>query len=289
MGSTVITRYHRKIDIGDGLFGANRYYDILPTYNGVDYSGNLNVDLKFKFFTDIVEDISEINSLKVYRSTDGITWENKGGTVDLLNNNVTVTGFEHFSEITIAPDNGALPIELLSFTGNCKNEVVTLNWKTASEYQSSYFDIEKSRDGENWYKIKSIPAAGYSTETLNYSYNEEKVKDYSYYRLKQFDENGESETFTAIYVNCEENIKIFKTLPNPSNETFQVLIDHKELIGKAVINIIDTRGTIISSLNVEVSEGMNMFYMNENIVTGLYFVAINKLGKTIEITKHNIR
>ncbi len=207
MGSTVIRRYHKKADIGSGLYGTHRIFDVSPTYNGVDYGGNLNVDLKFNYFDDILGSI-DASTLKLYRSTDGITWENKGGSVDISNGYITVTGFEHFSQITIAPDNGALPVELLYFEGWELKPDNMLKWVTVSENNSSYFDIEWSIDGDNWRSIGVRNAAGNSNEKINYYYfTPIEFWGINYYRLNQIDIDGKSKEYGPILINNTTNKK----------------------------------------------------------------------------------
>lgn len=46
-----------------------------------------------------------------------------------------------------------LPIVLLSFTGTCEENKISLEWVTASENNNDYFSIEKSIDGINWENI----------------------------------------------------------------------------------------------------------------------------------------
>ena len=60
--------------------------------------------------------------------------------VTVSNANNCGTQVRFFNIIT----NGALPVELLSFDGSCNDNVITLNWKTASEHNSQYFEIKKS-------------------------------------------------------------------------------------------------------------------------------------------------
>lgn len=113
--------------------------------------------------------------------------------------------------------NNALPVELLSFEGKnieCNNH---LFWATASENNTSYFDLQKSRDGEIWNTVATVGAAGNSTKTINYS-----VVDYNvdptinYYRLQQYDLNGTYEIFGPIVIDntkCGEQIvKYFNLL-----------------------------------------------------------------------------
>jgi len=199
-----------------------------------------------------------------------------------------VVGFSWFNG---GGDNSnPLPVELLIFTGNCEEEQVTLNWSTASEHQSAYFEVEKSRNGTDWEVVCTIPAAGYSTEKLDYSFVDENSKsDESYYRLRQVDENGESETFNTILVSCDVNSEVFKTLPNPSASSFQVLVNDKSLVGKASLNMVDMKGTIVSSMNVEVVDGVNVFFLNENVAPGIYYLSLTNGLYTTEVFKHSIR
>ena len=199
-----------------------------------------------------------------------------------------VVGFSWFNG---GGDNAnPLPVELLSFTGNCENDQVTLNWKTASEHQSAYFEVEKSRNGNDWTVVETIAAAGYSTQKLDYSYVDQNSKSSeSYYRLTQVDENGKSETFNTIVVSCDVNSEIFKTLPNPSASSFQVLVNNKSLVGKATINMVDTKGTVVSTMNVEVVDGVNVFYLNEDVAPGIYYLSISNGVNSTEVIKHSIR
>jgi len=213
MGSTTIKRYHRKTDIGSSLYGLNRIFDVNPTYNGEDYGGNLNVDLKFLYFDDILGSVGDITSLKIYRSGDnGLTWENKGGTIDIDNGFVTISGFNQFSQITLAPDNGALPIELGYFEGHESFSKNLLYWSTESEHNSNYFDIETSTDGNNWKYIGTHSAAGNSISKLEYSYLAPiEFFGINYYRLKQVDFDSKYKYYGPIFIdNTRTNKKITK-------------------------------------------------------------------------------
>jgi len=49
-----------------------------------------------------------------------------------------------------------LPIELLSFTAECKEQNIVLKWITLTEKNNIYFTIEKSFDGINWKILANI-------------------------------------------------------------------------------------------------------------------------------------
>lgn len=89
----------------------------------------------------------------------------------------------------------ALPIELLSFTGeyNINNGFDELKWLTASESNNDRFEIYSSIDGEYWNFVGQVDGAGNSTETISYYYNNKTTSSLVYYRLKQIDYDGEFE------------------------------------------------------------------------------------------------
>jgi hypothetical protein len=204
---------------------------------------------------------------------------------------VRSNGLTGFSWFNIGGDNSTpLPIELLSFTGFCKDNQTTINWKTASEFNSSYYIVEKSMDGQNWREVNTQAAAGISTEELSYQFvDESKNEDNAYYRLTQFDIDGEFTVYDPIFVGCYENESFIKTYPNPSDASFQVLVNNESLVGKATIKIVDTRGTVVSVKEVQVEEGTNLFYLNENMAPGIYYISISNGSVSTEVVKHSVK
>jgi hypothetical protein len=66
-------------------------------------------------------------------------------------------------------------------------------------------------DGENWRKITTKTSAGNSTEDINYSYIDYNINPITYYRLQQYDIDGEFKTYGPILVTRDiTNKKILK-------------------------------------------------------------------------------
>ena len=102
----------------------------------------------------------------------------------------------------------ALPVELLSFSGDCDSEGNILTWQTASEFNSSHFVVEWSRDGINWESVQEVSAYGFSNENQSYSViHKQNQTSTSYYRLSQFDLDGTIEIFVdkIIELRCNSN------------------------------------------------------------------------------------
>lgn len=152
-----------------------------------DYQGGVNATWTCCITVNIT---SVINQLDIYLWSDAQTgsWTSSSGA----NPDGPFPVFENSS---------ALPVELLSFTGDCK----TLSWSTASELNNSHFNIERSYNGEDWEVINVVPGAGNSSNT-NYYYSDiypSKAKQY--YRLTQVDYNGETSSSNPIVVYCVSN------------------------------------------------------------------------------------
>ena len=104
----------------------------------------------------------------------------------------------------------SLPVELSTFEGINLPQVNLIKWTTQSEHNSNYFSLERSRNGENWEEITTIPSSGNSTSEIDYSYNDFDFYPLSYYRLKQVDIDGQYEMFGPIVITRKEGLKITK-------------------------------------------------------------------------------
>ena len=104
-----------------------------------------------------------------------------------------------------------LPVEITQFDAISYPQWNIVKWLTASEQNSSHFDLESSMDGENWRKITTKTSAGNSTEDINYSYIDYNINPITYYRLQQYDIDGEFKTYGPILVTRDiTNKKIVK-------------------------------------------------------------------------------
>ena len=213
------------------------------------------------------------------------------GTVDSDINVAQWLFLTSFSEFGGAEGNGQpLPVELVSFTGACEEGVINLTWQTASEFNSEHFDVEKSRDGENWLLLTTMPAAGTSNELITYQYGDDQATDgNNYFRLRQVDIDGTEKLYDPINVSCKEvTTGYFTSYPNPSGNSFQIIVNNKELLGNCVMNIVDASGKVIEQLNIEVKEGINLFMINQTLNPGIYFLNITNGDKSTPVVRHAV-
>jgi hypothetical protein len=147
-----------------------------------------------------------------------------------------------------------------------------LNWKTASEQNSSHFELERSGDGKSFSSIGKLKAAGNSSAAINYSYvDKNPLRGISYYRLKQFDFNGKMTLFDPVSINYElaESESLFNIYPNPIVESFNLQSTDEALVKDGlIINIYDLAGKKLSSKTF--SKGQELKYNIVQLPKGIY-------------------
>lgn len=147
----------------------------------------------------------------------------------------------------------ALPIELLSFEANQKNDnEVELLWETASESQNDYFTIERSLDGVNWSEVARVNGAGNSNQYLSYTLTDTNVPNTVVYcRLQQTDFNGEFSLSDIDQVDLSRTATLaLHAYPNPVINVLTVTGKEKELKELAVYNQIVQNITALINISV---------------------------------------
>jgi hypothetical protein len=91
-----------------------------------------------------------------------------------------------------------LPVEFSSFYATKSGNTVLLSWTTAQESGNSFFEIQKSTDGQHFQVIASVQGAGNSSSPREYSFTDQNLNAATtYYRIRQVDNNGLS-VYTSV-------------------------------------------------------------------------------------------
>jgi Outer membrane protein Omp28/Secretion system C-terminal sorting domain len=185
------------------------------------------------------------------------------------------------------------PVELTSFTSSVSYNGITLNWQTASELNNNGFEIEKSTDGKNFFRIGFVKGAGTSTENHEYSYFDKlnlNGQNMLYYRLKQVDFSGTyqySNTLSILY-DMPRNFSLSQNYPNPFNPTTTIEYSvAKE--SQVSINVYDIMGREVTSLvNEKKSPGTYDVTLNAtNLASGVYFYKMTA-GDFVSVKKMSV-
>ena len=182
---------------------------------------------------------------------------------------------------------GALPLTLLSFTGNTINtQSVQLQWITTGEFNTKDFAVEWSVDGLHFNKIAILPA-GNKLQDLHYSYmHKQPVDGNNYYRLKMVDIDGRFNYSPVIKIKIAVTATKIAVFPNPVINilNLQVQSDKEEAI---VINLYNADGKAIASKTFIVTKGNNLLSWNlQQLTAGNYFISSDtNIFKPLKIIK----
>jgi len=187
--------------------------------------------------------VTDATNLGVAKDNGSGSWVNitsGGGSANNVGNILSASYTPQNTYFALANKTGGtnpLPITLLNFSGECFGESERIiKWTTATETNNNYFSLEKSYDGITYTTIATIPGSGNRNSPKNYFYTDVSSLHQQpvYYRLKQTDYDGNSNTFEPIAIECTNDISdnSFSLYPNPSDGSFTLLFSsgiHEDL------------------------------------------------------------
>ena len=185
------------------------------------------------------------------------------------------TGFSGYAlGDVVTPDIG-LPVELINFNAKCINDIVTLNWSTASEKNFDYFEVERSSDAIHFSSLEKVISTGKSNQIKNYEYKDVyPLNGINYYRLKQQDKGNTAAIFSNIV--SSECAASYELVQIYYSSTDGIFIQSNSTESKNILfSIYEISGKLIYQENKYIEQGFSKFPLNFN----------NKLAKGIYIIK----
>ncbi len=176
--------------------------------------------------------------------------------------------------------NSPLPVKWLSFKASCNSNYHTvLTWETASEVNSSHFEIEKLIE-DKWINIGSINGNGTSLIKHAYAFTDQSsTLIRAFYRIKQLDFNGVFEYSNSISNYCDQkypNSAFVNVFPNPAIDEINIQSNIK--IGN--VKIFDAQG---KQVYADIIDSNISIISTKNWVPGLYYIKMD--DKTQKIVK----
>ena len=181
-----------------------------------------------------------------------------------------------------------LPVTLLNFQAQLVNDhEANLYWNTISEINTSYFTIESSIDGINFFQVGTVKAEGNSQQLLSYSFVDETppvANGTVYYRLKIVDLDGAFSYSPVSAVVLKGTL--LALYPNPASANSGITVKYYANKENDFIRIAvtDNLGQQLSIQSCRLKKGENEFTVStKGLAAGVYFVEINdSYGKTIQ-------
>ncbi|RZK35595.1 MAG: T9SS type A sorting domain-containing protein, partial [Hymenobacter sp.] len=215
------------------------------------------------------------------------------GLLDLFvgNANGTVYRYEQAQSATaptIVPASlstaAPLPVVLTSFTGQNSVAGNVLNWVTASETTSDYFDVERSADGHDFVKIGHLAAAGTTTATHSYQFADAATPaGTSYYRLRQVDFDGTS-TYSPVValVAGTSTLAAARPVAYPTVFTTEltVALPNAATTSSATATLLTADGRPVYTSTVQLGTAPQALAALPTLASGMYFLRITTAAGT---------
>ncbi|MEO6188481.1 MAG: T9SS type A sorting domain-containing protein, partial [Ginsengibacter sp.] len=182
------------------------------------------------------------------------------------------------------PINAPTPVEFLNISARQKGSGVSVDWSTSQEFNSDYFDLEKSVDGNfSWTYVNTVKAAGNSSVVKNYNiYDAKPFSGNSFYRLKQVDKDGKFKYSKTVKININISKTGVSVLANPFRSVLTVdFLSSKDEIVHA--RLIDITGRVAANENWSVTSGSTRkeFSNVTHLQPGMYILNVSNAAGEI--------
>jgi hypothetical protein len=170
----------------------------------------------------------------------------------------------------------SLPVELLGFTAEPLERKVQLAWTTSHEENSAFFQVERSLDGQAFFPLDQLNAAGQSDSVLHYQWLDESLPALQlWYRLKMVDLNG---TFSYSEVRrVELATSSLVVYPNPLREFLYLSIPPEIAAAHSELDIrfYGLSGQEVWRQNRSLAASSGSLPLNlKDLLPGIYFLQI---------------
>jgi hypothetical protein len=282
LGNLMISRSHKPASNpgNNSLQGIERTFLIQPQNDNA-----LNATLRF-YYLDAELNGDDPNTLSLWQSSDGVTWLQVGvDSRNTVSKYVEKTGLANLSYWTLTDALDPLPLTLLSFKATCQDQYAVIQWQTASEVNTSHFEIERSADGTNWTTIGEI-ASSDNPNGAAYVFKDPNPSATAFYRLKIVDLSGDFSYSPVFRGGCSDIALPFMVYPNPSSTQAVAQVSVREG-STGTIQLISMAGQLLYSTAWNLQPGINQFVLPvSRFAAGTYIVRL-LLNNAILETKLN--
>ncbi|TVT43682.1 T9SS type A sorting domain-containing protein [Hymenobacter setariae] len=192
----------------------------------------------------------------------------------------TFTSFSEFALASTSADASAnpLPVTLTSFNATRQaNGTVKIDWATASEQRSAYFEIQRSLDGRLFTSGATVPANGTTTQAHYYSRLDNAAPACQlYYRLRQVDTNNTA-TYSPV-VTLAGSASTLDLYPNPAHDQLVIA-----LAAGRTVQLFDLAGYLVQTATLPASGQLSV----SSLPAGTYLlrIVLPEQTRTLRFTK----
>ena len=170
----------------------------------------------------------------------------------------------------------ALPVTFIGFTAQPRGSEVLLQWQTAMESNNDHFEVQRSANAVAFVFLTDVAGRGNSTVRQDYAtVDPSPYPGLNYYRLKQVDQDGNSQYSKIVTVNMAiANGASLSVYPNPAVHEIQLtLVSLRDVNG--VLSLYSSAGKLIETRYASFTRGTNKLSWNvSRLSAGIYYFRV---------------
>ena len=285
--------------LASGAVPTKRYYQIQGDDNSANsgFAGsNLTAVVHYLNSADELNGIQESNLTLFSALQNGAPFTPAYGTLNQANRTVTRVALPSYPNfyLTLGDRTRPLPVSLTAFSATAAGVNANLAWTTASEKNSSGFEVQVSTNGSDYRKIGFVASSSpNSQQKQNYTFvdTEAGKTGTRYYRLRQLDLDG-TESFSPVRTVIFNGSVLATTItayPNPFTSYVDLNID-ATTAGTAPVRVqlIDMTGRVVQEQVISVENASLRIKALDGLRSGLYLAKVslpNGATQTLRIQK----
>jgi hypothetical protein len=181
-------------------------------------------------------------------------------------------------------DGRVTPVELVDFDARRAGKAVAINWATASEMNSGWYEVERAEqsvEGLEFERIETVPAAGNSSVRREYAAVDANVRTGAtyIYRLKMVDRDGSfkysDEVAVIIGESSDAAVAVSEVRPNPvvNAAAFEYTVKNSGLVQVSVTDMMGRE--VVRIFNGTVNGGTYTLNVDtDNLTSGMYQIVV---------------
>ncbi|RYE16877.1 MAG: T9SS type A sorting domain-containing protein [Sphingobacteriales bacterium] len=174
----------------------------------------------------------------------------------------------------------ALPVNLTAFEVRLKYNAVQLDWRTINENNSDRFEVERSANGVDYVKIRTVKAQGNSVQSVDYRATDRyPYAGVNYYRLRQYDSNGTQTIYGPNSINFKYITQAVSVTKNNNDGSIDILIQG-EVPQQLAVRLSNLSGQVIFRGNLHNATHNGHFKLKPTAIlpSGMYIVHLTSAG-----------
>jgi len=242
-------------------------------------SGGTITSASLQLSYDSTDGVTDPPNLRIAKSDTANTasWVNIGGVGSAVKKG-TITSTVNFitmGDFVLANATGGsntLPLRFISFTAALNKQAVALNWATAAEINTNYFNVERKDVNNNWKTVGSLQANKAVTAN-NYSFNDATVHaGTSYiYRIKELDKDGSAFYSNELLVRMPTTgiMTVTGMYPVPAKDVLNYFVSSGSN-DALTITIVGISGKMVNTQHSSTNQSLQVAV--KNLSNGIYFL-----------------